>query len=579
MPRATLESRHRPCRLDDFLTKVLGNFATSFAEVEVCAAIGELLSMGHLDRIYTNDVRIGQLVRNISSILPSGKPLWGTRGRLPRRRSGSGERLLPLLESLHQQLMEIAEMTLEDELASIAATVGSDRNRDIVIQRYGFDGSGGCSFDEVGERYFVTRQRAQQICAKFSKGLQNSYSAFTPALDRVLALIASQIPAPAETVEATMVSRGLTRSAFALSGVTNALSLLGREASFLLSENLGSRFVLPLTSPDLPERIASAAKRAVGRWGCTTVAELQAELRDTVEYPVSLEAVERVLKRWREAAWLDSSKGWFWVPSVRNRLLNQITKVMAVSGRIPVSELRTAVSRHYRMQGFAPPRRVLLELCRQSGYLVEHDVVVQSGEVPIGNVLGPMELTMVEVLRENGPLLPRPQFEDLCLERGMNRMTFYTYLDNSPVIARYAKGVYGLPGAPIAPGQAEALKPGRRGGWRVLKDFGWTEDGQVCLIYCLSEAMLLNGVFSVPSSLREVIVGEFTLKAADDAVIGTLTSKETGSWGLTPLFSRRGGDAGDHLLLKFDLVDKVALAYLGDDLLVETFHQATGTAG
>jgi hypothetical protein len=54
---------------------------------------------------------------------------------------------------------------------------------------------------------------------------------------------------------------------------------------------------------------------------------------------------------------------------------------------------------------------------------------------------------MVDVLREHGPIMPKAKLEELCVEKGLRRDTFSIHLTYSPVIARYATGVYGLRGA------------------------------------------------------------------------------------------------------------------------------------
>jgi hypothetical protein len=47
-------------------------------------------------------------------------------------------------------------------------------------------------------------------------------------------------------------------------------------------------------------------------------------------------------------------------------------------------------------------------------------------------------------------------------------------------------------------------------------------------------------------------------------VIGQLVVSDHGTWGLGPLFRRRGGEPGDMLLLTFDLQRRQVTARLGD---------------
>ena len=257
----------------------------------------------------------------------------------------------------------------------------------------------------------------------------------------------------------------------------------------------------------------------------------------------------------------------------RNRLLNRINKVLSVSPRINVAELRAGVARdRIECRVFVPPQRVLLELCRQAdGYLVDGGTVRTSSPVAWGNTLSETEQILLLALEENGSVMQRKELEELCIGLGMNRSTFSVYLGHSPIIARYAPGVYGLRGAAVEPGLVESLiSPRQRG--KVLKDYGWTTDGRVWLGFQLSEAMISSGVFTAPAAMKTFVSGEFPLKVEDGSPIGTAVVQESGAWGLGPFFRRRGGEPGDHLILVFDLAAREAVVHIGDADLLDQFQ-------
>ena len=224
------------------------------------------------------------------------------------------------------------------------------------------------------------------------------------------------------------------------------------------------------------------------------------------------------------------------------------------------------------MQGVVPPQRVLLELCRQAaGYRVEGSTVNADPPVAWEEVLNETEQILVLALEEHGPVMQRKELEELCVDLGMKRSTFYVRLGYSPFIARYAPGVYGLRGAVVEPGLIESLiSPRQRG--RVLKDYGWTREGGVWLGFQLSQGMLSNGVFTVPAAMKSFVSGDFLLKAEDGSPIGTVVVQESGAWGLGPFFTRRGGEPGDHLILVFDLAAHEAVVHIGDDDLLDQFQ-------
>lgn len=191
---------------------------------------------------------------------------------------------------------------------------------------------------------------------------------------------------------------------------------------------------------------------------------------------------------------------------------------------------------------------------------------------PRNRVLAGVDAQLADVLSRNWGVMRRTELEKACVLGGMNRSTFYVYLDYSPIICRYVPGVYGLRGVPVQPGVIEQLAAkGRRRNTRVLVDHGWTSDGYVWIGLRLSPSLISSGVFAAPAGLRSILDGHYSLTTPDHAQIGTIViqSENPTAWGLSPLFRRRGGEPGDYLLLVFDLAKQSATASLGDETLLE----------
>ena len=472
----------------------------------------------------------------------------------------------------------------------MASRIGrSERNRLIVARYLGWDGRGGATLQAVGDEFGMSRERVRQICAPVVKTLAAG-KPFAPALDRVLSVVAERIPAPASAIEKTLVEEGLTTTPFSLEGLIKSAEtipsrsptgttfnmlpmILGRQLPFVVTGEPGDRMVLPPQMLAVANRIVRCARRSVEHWGVTTVEDITAQVTEQLPETAPSDFVAQILQDHQDFQWLDEVGGWFWLASVsRNRLLNRINKVLSVSPRINVSELRAGVARDRRMNGFVPPQRVLLELCRQAeGYLVEGSTVSTASPAAWGDTLSETEQILLLALGEHGPVMQRKELEELCIDLGMNRSTFSVYLGHSPIVARYAPGVYGLRGADVEPGVVESLIAPRRRG-RVLKDYGWTTDGRVWLGFQLSEAMISSGVFTVPAAMKTFANGEFLLKVEDGSPIGTAVIQESGAWGLGPFFRRRGGEPGDHLILVFDLAAREAVVHIGDADLLDQFQ-------
>jgi hypothetical protein len=443
----------------------------------------------------------------------------------------------------------------------------------MILEYLGLDGCGGATLKAIGDKYGLTRERVRQICKGTTRELKR-LSSLPPLLQRTLDFVSQRLPAEVGSLEAHLQREGLTRRPFRLEGLVNAVKLLDRRLPFEIEEIDGCRMVVHPERVRMVRRTIVFARKAAARFGVATVADVAARVTEASDAAASAEFVTGVLEGRQGFEWLDRGGGWFWIRSpTKNRVLSRIRKILCVAEGIDVGELRSGIARHYEMDGYAPPRRVLLELCRRLPYCqVEGSLVRAKPGLDWQTILRGTELTMVKILKEYGPIMQRAKFEELCVAVGMKRATFYVYLDYSPVIERYASGVYGLRGASAPPDLIESLIPHRERPTSVRLDHGWTKDRKIWIGYRLSEGMVRNGAFSVPSGLKKFLQGQFTLKAVDGSAMGTVSIRENSGWGLGPFFRRRGGEAGDTLLVVFDLSRQEALISVGDDGLLEPYQ-------
>src|SRR5439155_10945051 len=116
---------------------------------------------------------------------------------------------------------------------------------------------------------------------------------------------------------------------------------------------------------------------------------------ETADQPAPESIVTTVLLAQDDFEWLEESGGWFWLTSVpRDRVVNQIRKMRSAVAAVPIAELRHGVSRPHRMQGFAPSRRVLLEICgRRPECILDGDLVRRSPTLHADEDLSPTEKT------------------------------------------------------------------------------------------------------------------------------------------------------------------------------------------
>ncbi len=517
--------------------------------------------------VRSNDIRLRPILLDLADPEKSVKEL--SEALLSAEYSpGEARQMAGRIKKLIAAGDSLRRLTVEQEVGQLidAVVQRSPAGRVALRHRLGVADGRVATLEASGKAARITRERVRQIEKSFLEEMRSS-PPWTPALDRATAEVAKQLPGSIADIERSLVEAGATEriSLLTLNGLEE---LLGEKAGRAeVDEQLGLAF-----REDLPLReIDAVARQLVSHWGATMVDELVATLKERNGTDVDITAASGLIEALPDFEWLDDKRLWFWIKGLsRNRLLNQIEKIMSVAGSIPIGELRAGVGRPHRMQGFRPPREVLARLCVSSGlYRRDGDLIIEGPGLSAWNqVLSPNERVVAEILFEFGPVMRRDDLERIaCDERGLNRSSFYMYLSYLPFLARFAPGVFGLRGAPIGAAEVAALIPQRVRTQR-LRDHGWTAERKLWMAFELSGSSAQSGVLSTPAELREVAKGEFSLSTEDARPLGTLVIRGPSMWGLSPFFRRSGMEEGDYVLITIDLVTREATITAGTDELL-----------
>lgn len=524
-------------------------------------------------RVSSSDPRVGERLRALNPAAETAHEAAELLTRTPFD-PRTARRAARDIRDMVAHTDRLRRMSLEDELQDIVRSLSpTPFAARAVLLRFGFSGELPMTLESVGNELGVTRERVRQIQKRFMERMEK-HRTWTPALDRALRFIERSVPSSAENLEFNMNDQDLTRARFPVQSLIRAAELFGKRVGFVLETESG---IIHAEENYIPaNEVRSTAARLVTHWGATTIEELRAILEAEGHSGVTPSALRGVLEVNPSFHWLDDVRDWFWLSNTpRNRLLNQIEKIMSVAGSIDIASLRDGVGRHHRMKGFRPPREVLARLCETSGlYGREGELIVEGPSLrDWKDVLADLERTLVEILFEHGPVMRREDLEHIAVGRGVNVNSFYVYLTYSPVLARFAPGVFGLRGARISAAEVQALIPPRVRTQRIL-DHGWTTDGDVWIGYKASHSTVQSGVMSAPASLKSVIEGSFDLYTEDETPIGTLAVRDATIWGLSPFFRRRGVEEGDHLVVRIDIRAGRATVAAGDEELLLRYQKA-----
>ncbi len=500
------------------------------------------------------------------------------RGDKPEAFAGSGDPAAESVVGLAALLLEferIENLTLDEELDELTRACRSvDRGlltpdgMQMFRMRHGLDGEPPATLEAAGQSVGLTRERARQVTDPRRSGLQDALRcSVAPALERALNLIADSAPCRPEDVPDILIASGIAERSYSFESIGSIARLFGRDVPFTVDQNVG------VIRPEMREGIARAvrsARKSVEHVGVGNISDVYSEcvLDDG---SVGEDEIRAALELLEGFEWLGNQSEYFLISTLtRNRLLNQITKVMSVAGSIEIGELRDGVSRHYRMVGLRHPTAVLSEFCEKSGFLcVDGSRVIGLDGLPDwSEALDGIELTLAELLFDSGPIMRKTDLMEEAMARGCNENSLGVYLTYSPILRQFARGVWGLRGAEASAAEIAALVPSL-GKTKVLKGSGWTSSGRVWTCHRLTSGAVGSAVLTTPAGFREVLRGKYELfegRGQAKTKIGDLVVQGQ-MWGLSPFFSSGRVEAGDWVRIEYDLTERTAELRIGGEEL------------
>jgi len=461
-----------------------------------------------------------------------------------------------------------APTCLEEELQRITRILEKERNSELLIKLWGWNGEDPRTLDSVGKEFGLTRERVRQIEERALERLKR-HKIDPEYLKSAIELLRKEGIIAGSQLARRLYKARVARGEFSILSVKLAAEILGIKWPFSIFSVGSKNILIRANDGEKFAKVLPIVRRRVSEAGCLNIFSLASEMK--IEES-SIDALRAFLEFFPQIEWLDQSKEWLFLrDAARNRLLNLCAKVLGVCPRIRLSELRRAVAKSNRLP-IAPSQKVLSAFVERIGLgRVEDGIVVADASVVTALNPDSTEAKMLQVLETYGPVMAGEEFAEKCIAGGINATTFYIYRIISPVICSLGKNVYSKVGADVMPGVVEEILLQRRRAPRV-SDYGWTPNGRLWFGTELSRLVITIGSIRLRSFVSELVQGEWNVKLPDGADCGTVVCKDSLIWSFRKAFALLGVEPDDFTVIEFDMGIRTATVRVGGPELFEAIQ-------
>ncbi|MBA3842991.1 MAG: hypothetical protein H0X39_10305, partial [Actinobacteria bacterium] len=281
-----------------------------------------------------------------------------------------------------------------------------------------------------------SHERVRQLEAELRRRLRES-SPYAPQVAAALRVVEAWAPDSRTHIADQLRRSGVTAASFDPAGVLTAAELTGAETHAVIKEGV----VVTRENPFPEGELTNVARRLAAPNGATSVGEVAREVRASPDH------VRRLLSLRKEITWLDEPHNWLQLPRTHRRLTTILRKMLSITPSLSLDDANDGLQRSFRPVVLPPA--ILRRLCESFGWLAvdgNRGTVRTRERLDRASVLSPVELGLVEMFQEAGPVLQYSEAIAIGERLGLNRHSIGVYLTRSPVLDTLSRGRYALRG-------------------------------------------------------------------------------------------------------------------------------------
>lgn len=549
--------------------------ARARARLEASSAL-RTLGRRAISGINAQDPRFGTFVRALSSRAQTLEDIIDDANII--RSNLDPEEIVAILDDLRSALDVAKRLSLTSEILAICNRE-SKVTQEAVLYRLGLLSEEPMTLRAAADLVGVTHERIRQIQVKREKLLQSKpympvYASAWAALNHAVMSGARKM----SDIDTELHDRGALQERDFVAQIVRLAQLRG-EQRCQIERQLGHNIIgfaphlerLQAAGAFVTDFIEAQTKK---HGACPRTALVDALVQHSYTAEAEDERLDLVLQAIPDLVTIQAG-GHVWL-RLRSRAYTvalMARKVLSVAPRIRASDLRRGIQRHHRVKT-VPPSTVLARIV--AAELADWNVTIDDEWVTANKPMSPedtlpwLDLMFYEALSANGGVMARNDLFTEMKARGMNISSFGITLGYSPIIESYGRGVYGLRGAPVSPGQVEALAAFyQRTRREAERDFGHLGDGRVWLTRELGDYEIDYRTIHLPSAIRDYVPdGEYTVTMdgvdtpyAVSVSVNQIRFKRNTLEGA-------GAETGDYVLLVFHRKNMTVEVAIGDENVV-----------
>ena len=326
-----------------------------------------------------------------------------------------------------------------------------DRIIDVLINRFGLDGSPAKTLEIIGKKYNVTRERIRQN-QEFGLRKLRTRKPFTPILDKIFEELSKALPVTEIEFNRILKEKKLTLVEWDFKGLQDFYENLGIKTDFYVSKINNLRVITKVGIDNIFRQVMVNINKKISNTGLLSLSECL-DFKEVYLNDLKRETIKKFIQTKPIFTWLDDEQEWFTFYAKRNRLSNLITKAATGSLSVDIDNLFKKIKNFHRLENVKYSRDIFISFCKKSFdcEIKDNEILFSSPKSKIsdydgyqGNVISPNEQKIVDIFNKFGPILNWWDLKELSTSANVKDDSLNMILQFSVLFQRIDRATYVL---------------------------------------------------------------------------------------------------------------------------------------
>ena len=326
-----------------------------------------------------------------------------------------------------------------------------DRIIDVLINRFGLDGSPAKTLEIIGKKYNVTRERIRQN-QEFGLRKLRTRKPFTPILDKIFEELSKALPVTEIEFNRILKEKKFTLVEWDFKGLQDFYENLGIKTDFYVSKINNLRVITKVGIDNIFRQVMVNINKKISNTGLLSLSECL-DFKEVYLNDLKRETIKKFIQTKPIFTWLDDEQEWFTFYAKRNRLSNLITKAATGSLSVDIDNLFKKIKNFHRLENAKYSRDIFISFCKKSFdcEINDTEILFSSPKSKIsdydgyqGNIISPNEQKIIDIFNKFGPILNWWDLKELSISANVKDDSLNMILQFSVLFQRIDRATYVL---------------------------------------------------------------------------------------------------------------------------------------